>query len=648
MKNMKNKKTIVVCNFPRFVDTLWMPILWTQAKTYYERNGDKVDEWYWHPSYFDIYSVEYIDEIKSLLLEAKPDVFAISLYVWNYSLSHQVAEWVKTQFPKCLIISGGPHQYFKHDQEWFKKHWYLDASLPGECYGELAFKEILDNYDDDGVVDWTKVTDIRYPKGKTRRIATSPLSMARSYKKSYDYDWAASEAQLEGLKLFADYKNKVFPKSHLLAMIETTRGCPYGCTYCDWGGGTSTTVIKKDLETVKRDVDALANFHLQLVYICDANFGVFGDRDVNIIKYIASKRMISGYDFQVLYGGFAKTENKLEYIRQIVEFDVDHKLSHTDEIKLSLQTIDPEILKNIDRVNIPLDKQLEVYKPIAANNRIPFYVEIIMGLPGMTLDKFYYECDVFGENNLSMMWFHWVLMPETPAYDRSYKDKFGLRSIVKTNGWQQGEATSHYEVVVEAKSYTNRDYLQMLLSTSMYNLIVQGGYYKNTLDWVVKNHNLGIGGIMRDMYDNFYMQSSHCRQWREQLFAEWDNILIDQDQPCVFTIDGKEVFGGWYFIAIAFLYHDQFTTNLMNWLQNKYDIPQHIINSDTELTIHNGNFDTTMRNGIVVTDFRKKITRNKSFTGGNLESVIDFLYRLYRDSGNISRAKKRLFGLIPL
>ena len=162
-KNNK-KKTVVICNFPRFSGEIWMPYLWASAKTYYELYGLRKDEWTWAPCYADVYSSDYKDKIKESLLEAQPDVFAISLYVWNYTLAHEIAAWVKTTWPECIIVSGGPHQYFKHDLNWFKEHWYLDASLPGDCYGELCFKEILDNYDT--AMDWNSVTDARYPRRK--------------------------------------------------------------------------------------------------------------------------------------------------------------------------------------------------------------------------------------------------------------------------------------------------------------------------------------------------------------------------------------------------------------------------------------------------------------------------------------------------
>ncbi len=37
-----------------------------------------------------------------------------------------------------------------------------------------------------------------------------------------------------------------------MAIIETNRGCPYGCTFCDWGSATLSRIRKFDLERVVR------------------------------------------------------------------------------------------------------------------------------------------------------------------------------------------------------------------------------------------------------------------------------------------------------------------------------------------------------------------------------------------------------------
>lgn len=634
------KKTIVICNFSRFNKEIWFPILWTQAKTYYEKHGKRVDEWEWYPSYCDVYSIEHEESIKKVLLEAQPDIFAISLYVWNYKASHKIAKWVKETWPNCIVITGGPHQYFKHDLNWFREHPHIDASLPGECYGELCFQEIMDNYDN-GKVDWNQITDIRYPVGKARLIGTSSLSMSKSNKKSYDYNWAAAEEQLEELKKFEKYKQEHFPNSKLLGMVETTRGCPYGCTYCDWGGGINTSVIKKDVDIVKRDVDALSNFHLHLLYICDANFGIFGARDLEIIKYIAKSRMVSGMAFKVWYGGFAKTENKLDYVRQIVEVDLNNQLSQGNEVKLSIQTLDPEILKNIDRVSIPYEKQLAVFEPIATNKKIPFYGEIILGLPGMTLDKFYYEMDVFGSTYFSIQWYGWILMPETPAYARDYRERFGLKTVIKNNGWFLDEYESQYEMVVASSSYTTENYMQMVLSSSMYNLLVQGGYYKNTIEWIKKTYDIPVGKLVRDIYEEFFLKDDSMQEFRDHAISSWDNILLDSDIPCSIVLDNTPVYGGWYFVALAFLEHERFSIPLMRWLKSSYQVPRQIIKSDHEIAVHKNNFQKTIRNGFNFVNCKKDIPSK------DVNAIIN-LFRLYRHSGKIFTGTKRFLGVIPL
>lgn len=632
------KKTIVVTSFPRFSNQLWLPILWASAKTYYERNGNCSNNWEWFPCYADVFSEEYFDEIKTLLFEAKPDIFAMSLYVWNYKLSHKVAIWVKQTFPNCMIISGGPHQYFKHDINWFKNHWYIDASLPGDSYGEICFKEILDNYDN-GQVDWNKVTDIRFPIGKSRTIAVSQKTMLRSDKKNYDYDYSPYTAQSDHIQKFVDYQQEKFPRAVLLALLETTRGCPYGCTYCDWGGGTNTTVIKRSLENVVKDIDSLRNFYLGFLYIGDANFGIFEERDVAIIKHITNVPWWSKQRFKIGYGGFAKTENRLETVRQIVELDVKANLSYQREIKISMQTLDSEVLKNIDRKNVPFEKQLTALEPIAKNNKLPMYVEIIMGLPGMTLDKFYHEFDVFGKHGISLQFFEWILLPETPAYAKDYREKFGIVTLEKLNGWTDYELHSHATIVVGAKSFSTDEYLQMLISASLYRLIIQGGFYKNTVRYILDNY-VSTGQLIKTIVEDFYFKKldKHASALRNC----WQKIITDKTLTCQISIGNSQVYLGWYFVALAYYEPKNFVLPMIEFLQNKYTIPKNIITRDQELVINYENFSKRKFNFPYTLDFVKA---SKTKPTPTFEYFLT-LFHHFDDSGNIFVGKKKFFGLL--
>ena len=627
------KKTVVVCNFPRFSGEIWLPYLWASAKTYYEQYGEHSDQWQWYPCYADIYSSDNIDKIKQLLTDAQPDVFAISLYVWNYRLAYEIAAWVKATFPKCVIISGGPHQYFKHDSNWFKEHPYLDASLPGECYGELCFKELLDNYDD-GAVDWDQVTDIRYPS-RARNIKISKQTMAHRDKKQFQYDWSALHSQFTELTEFIEYQRQHFPRSLLLSVIETTRGCPYGCTYCDWGGGTATTVIKKSIDNVKLDIDAVSQFDLTFLYFADANFGIFGQRDIDIITYLIKRKKETGQLFKIGYGGFAKTENKLDVIRDILRIDFDNSLSLTKELKLSLQTLDDEILANIDRQNIDLDKQLTVFEPLARDKQMPVYVEMIMGLPGISLSKYYHELDVLGSHNLSVQWFEWILLPETPAYAHAYRTKYGIETIAKNKGWAVVEEDSDREVVVGGSTFTKDDYLQMILSNSLYHLFVQGGFYKNTIDYIQQTSNVEHGMIIQDIYEQFFMKS----RYKDQVLAQWQTIVNDPDVPCMFDVAGEQVYGGWYFVALAFS-DAMFGLYLIGYLQQKYMVPNSIIKQDRELTINLANFGRAKWQGLHRISYKKA----GGFHDNSVHSMIG-LFINHVDTNTVFQGKKKLLGL---
>ena len=74
--------------------------------------------------------------------------------------------------------------------------------------------------------------------------------------------------------------------------LETTRGCPYKCVYCEWGGGTGTKIHKKPLGIVKDDIDCLRSMGYRDVYLTDANFGAFEERDLEIFEYAWKNKII--------------------------------------------------------------------------------------------------------------------------------------------------------------------------------------------------------------------------------------------------------------------------------------------------------------------------------------------------------------------
>ena len=627
-------KNIVVYNPARFNGEAWLPVLWAQARTFCQKNSQQSANWNWVNCTADLWGEDF-DRTCEIIAQNPPDIFAASLYVWNYQIVHRIAQWVKSTWPHCLVITGGPHQYFKHDDSWFRQNTWIDASLPGECYGELCFAQILDNIAEDNSIDWNTVSDVVYPHGRARLKKSS--TKVNHSRRDFDYSWSAMHSQFDYLQQFAAYAAQNFPQGRVLSIIETTRGCPYGCTYCDWGGGINTSVLQKPEQYVRQDIDALCKLDLDYVYFADANLGMFGVRDVENVKYLAQQRFENNSKFTVGYGGFAKTENRLSYIRQILEIDIRNQLSTLGEIKISMQSLDDDVLKQINRKNVSLDSQIETLQSLSDIKKLPIYVEMIYGLPGMTTQKFYHELDELGRRNLSVQWYPWILLPEAPAYSRQYRADKQLQTVIKTTGWSWVEnSNSLNEIVVGAKSYTTDQYLEMLLASSLYRLFIQGGYLSAQFEYI-RMQGTGTGSMISEILHKFMPGTS----WMQTAQTTWqEQVLVDPAKACYITVDGHEVYLGLYFSAVAFLNQHDFTNLLSDWLSQRYCIPGHLSQQDIQQAVTQFNIGCVSWRGLT----RISHNRTRFKTDTVMEDVL-LQFHQFENSGSILKAQSRWLGM---
>ena len=421
---MKKKIVIYV---PDSTSGVYLPLLWASSKSYYELKGNRTDDYEWiHPRInyeFDN------DKLKKYLLEVKPDVFGVSMYIWNDVQGLEIAKWVKETFPGCLVVSGGPQQYFKHQADWFEQYPFLDASLDGGSYGELTIADILDNLKDNNTVDWNLINEVVYPSKDRKTIFKSKKSIS---KRDFFWDYSAYDMQKEvilevanEIRALTDTDTAVV-NTVVQGKLETTRGCPYSCAFCDWGGGIGSKVITKSIEHVKKDIDVVEATRAGYVFLCDANFGIMNDRDIDIMKYMASRKQKNPDFFHLYFGGFAKSVKHTEIIKEILDIDAQNNLSWDLSYKASIQSIHQDVLDNIKRSDIPFEKHVYLSKHLKKYYGFSTYAECISGLPGITPDKWYHEMDVYASHDMDICLYNWHLLPETPSYDHGFRKKMGI------------------------------------------------------------------------------------------------------------------------------------------------------------------------------------------------------------------------------
>ncbi len=507
--NMKNFYFITKDSFDNMYS---VPYFWCSLKTYYEERGEKSLEWNWVPPFLNELTD---DEILTILDKEPPSVFGFSVYVWNEERLDLLAQKIKERFPSCLIVYGGPQQNVKHNTNYFReKHW-VDITLPADAYGELVLKEILDRYPSE---DYSEVPYIYY----TDNSRECYFSEKQIDKRAFIWPGPVFEKQKE--IILPKIEEERAKGNTIWVYFETSRGCPYKCIYCEWGGGINSKVIKKPFQTVLTDLEWLfSTAKVDGIDIVDANFGIM-DIDVEIAKYIAQYKSKYGYPSVV---DLDSAKNHPKNVLKIKEILMEAGVLHLYTI--SLQTLNEEAKKNIERVDLPLEVQVENIRYLEKKfGPLIIYIERILGLPGETYDTFIEQLNKLYELGIDMGVSNpvaWVLLPEAPAYDPNMRFKFKLKTVNKllehnpklkpgkvfdlkgTNINLAAEwENSSVETVIETYSYSKEEWLRMrtLLSWALAGHVI--GFNNYFVKYLVQEHGAKPSDIFNHLMDLVYKE----------------------------------------------------------------------------------------------------------------------------------------------
>ena len=349
-----------------------------------------------------IYSLEDVDEsIKSL---ENPAFVGFSNSIWNYNYNLVYAEKLKKAYPDCVIEFGGHH--VPPTTSYLDKYSFVDILIHRK--GEEAFRDVLLALLDNS--DFSNIPNISYRLANGKSVQTPEAKITVS-----DYP----SPYLTGV--FDDIiKNGKYPFS---CVLETNRGCPYNCCYCDWGE-LNSKVRLFPLEKVMAELEWMSEHNMEFVYCVDANFGMF-ERDETIAQKIVELKEKRGYPNR-LQVSYAKCEQ--ERVFRINKMLADHGIGKG--ATLALQSLSPDVLDNIGRVNISkteYSKQISRYRDAG----ISTYTELILGLPGETYESFTHGlCEILelGQHS-SVSAYYCELLPNSELSTKEYIDKFKIQTV---------------------------------------------------------------------------------------------------------------------------------------------------------------------------------------------------------------------------
>ena len=383
-----------------------------------------------------------------------PKIVGFSSYVWNHNYNLAFAKEVKQQYPDCVIIFGGPSVSYK-DKEFLFKHPYIDYLIFNE--GELAFYDLLCNLQNR--LAKKNIRGIGYLEGKDL--------INNSSTRIQDLD-AIPSPYSEGL--FDDLVKEYNEKNVILnVVLETNRGCPYSCTFCDWGNGMLGKVKTWDISKVKKELDWFGKNQIEFITVADANFGIYKQKDLDIAKYVVETKQ--KYDYPKFFHYTMSKQFFPQHI-EIAKILLSHDLMR--QFTVSLQDTNEDVLNAIKRTNISDTGFDDVYEMCKKEN-VPMATELMLGLPNQTYDNWMDAINRFHTKDIYTGWNPTSILPNTEMDESSYREKYGLQT--ETNVMPNSLYVDEYEeVIVGTNTMTKKDLNNAILHTYFLDVLHGHGF----------------------------------------------------------------------------------------------------------------------------------------------------------------------------
>lgn len=210
---------------------------------------------------------EYPAEILAKIYLEKPDLLALSCYIWN----ERTVDWLLPELAKILpdtdIWLGGPEVCY-NAQEVLQKYPSVTGIMTGE--GEVSFPMLVGIYE--------KKEDHRPDPDLLEQV---PGLLFRQADGSFCRTTPAIVEDLDSLPFIYD---NLKPFENRILYYESSRGCPFSCAYCV--SAREQGLRLKSLPAVEQQLQYFLDHSVPQVKFLDRSFNCRQDRTLAIWSYL--------------------------------------------------------------------------------------------------------------------------------------------------------------------------------------------------------------------------------------------------------------------------------------------------------------------------------------------------------------------------
>ncbi|MET0026068.1 MAG: DUF4080 domain-containing protein [Candidatus Thiodiazotropha sp.] len=278
------------------------------------------------------------------LVEFDPALVGFSTYLWNVEDCLHLSRVLKQLLPECRILMGGP-EAGPRGEELLNQAPDVDYVIAGE--GEAALTELMDRLFDSSEA-WSTVSGLHYRL--ENRVVSNPIEAV----------------PVENIPTLAE--QGITGEAKSLVYWETSRGCPYRCSFCS---SATETLRVFPIERVLTDLELLSTQNNKTVKLLDRSFHLGKQRTTELLQRFADTP--DGLRFHLELNPDRISPEAMTIFRGCAPGKF--------QFEIGLQSLDDQVLMRIER-RMDVGKALANIRELVEQRRHPVHLDLIVGLPG--------------------------------------------------------------------------------------------------------------------------------------------------------------------------------------------------------------------------------------------------------------------------
>ena len=289
---------------------------------------------------------QQIDEILMDLYKRNPDILCFSCYIWNLDYIQELVKEVHKILPNTVLWLGGPEVSYD-SEEVLTRLPEVTGVMKGE--GEKTFRELMKYYHGEG--ENLSVTDGITYRTEDGRICVNQWRPVM--------DLSEVPFVYDDMSLFR----------HKIIYYETSRGCPFRCSYCLSSVDKCLRFRRMDL--VKKELQYFLDQKVPQVKFVDRTFNCRHDHAMEIWNYIYEHdNGVTNFHFEVSADLLNEDELKL----------IGKMRPGLIQLEIGVQSTNPDTIREIHRT-MDFEKLKKIVLRIEEKGNVHQHLDLIAGLP---------------------------------------------------------------------------------------------------------------------------------------------------------------------------------------------------------------------------------------------------------------------------